>query len=280
MIAYKQPPGPTAIYRTKGPAEKEETRNRDRIAVGDAPSYAVYKREEIKQALHELFHGKCAYCESRYGATQPMDVEHWRPKAEVHNADGTVLRHQYAFLAADWSNLLPSCIDCNREREHEVIYPNNVRQKMVLGKGNRFPVNGTRATDRPSLATEIVLLLSPYVDTPETHLEFLREGVVRPKNASVKAVHSIEVYALNRSGLVNERYERVLLVEKAIHTIRKLAQVLEGNVEPKAASIVKDLISYEMTALRALRAEGQPYALLARQMTDAFFASADGAPRP
>jgi hypothetical protein len=51
------------------------------------------------------------------------------------------------------------------------------------------------------------LLLSPYVDTPETHLEFLREGVVRAKNASIKAVNSIEVYALNRSGLVNDTSE-------------------------------------------------------------------------
>jgi len=208
-----------------------------------------------------------------------MGVEHWRPKAEVHDANGAVLRHQYAFLAADWSNLLPSCIDCNREREHEVIYPDNVRRKMVVNKGNRFPVSGTRAKDRPSLANEITLLLNPYVDTPETHLEFLREGVLRPKNASLKAVHSIEVYALNRSGLVNERYERVLLVEKSIHTIRKIAQVLESAADPKAASVVKDLISYEMTALLALGAEGQPYSLLARQLTDEFFGSSDGAPR-
>lgn len=280
MIGYKQPLGPTAIYRAKGPAEKEEARNRARIAAGKDPSFSVYKREEIKQSLQELFHGKCAYCESRYAATQPMDVEHWRPKAEVHDANGTVLRHQYAFLAADWSNLLPSCIDCNREREHEVIYPDNQRRKMVLGKGNRFPVDGARATDRLSLANENALLLSPYVDTPETHLEFLREGVVRAKKSSVKAVNSIEVYALNRSGLVNERYERVLLVEKAIHRIRKLGQLLERKIDPKAAGIVKDLISYEMTALRAFRTEGQPYALLARQITDKFFASADGATRP
>jgi len=86
------------------------------------------------------------------------------------------------------------------------------------------------------------------------------------------------VYALNRSGLVNERYERVLLVEKSIHTIRKLAKALENTADSKVLNIVQDLISYEMTALRALRAEPQPYALLARQLTDQFFASPDGAP--
>jgi uncharacterized protein (TIGR02646 family) len=278
MIRCQQPPGPGLIYGAEGPAEKEEARNRERISRGRAPTYSVYKREEIKEALHKLFHGKCAYCESRYAATQPMDVEHWRPKAEVHEANGDVLRHQYSFLAADWTNLLPSCIDCNRERVHEVVFPDNVRKRLVLGKGNRFPVAGSRATDRSSLNFEIVLLLSPYLDTPEDHLEFVHEGVLRPKNDSVKAERSIEVYALNRSGLVNERYERVLAVEKSIHTIRKLAQVLESSSDARVASMVKDLISYEMTALRALREDSQPYALLARQLTDHFFSSPDGSP--
>jgi uncharacterized protein (TIGR02646 family) len=279
MIGCKQSTGPTAIYRAKGPAEREEERNRARIVAGQAPSFAVYKSDEIKAALHLMFHGKCAYCESRYVATQPMDVEHWRPKSEVHEANGTVLRHQYWFLAADWSNLLPSCIDCNRERIHEVVFPDRTRRELKLGKGNRFPVQGSRAKDRVSLPNEVVLLLNPYTDTPEDHLEFTREGVVRPRNSSPKAENSIEVYALNRSGLVNERYERVLLVEKSIHTIRKLAQVLEGTPDPKASNVIKDLIGYEMTALRMMREEKQPYSLLARQLIDQFFASRDGMPK-
>jgi hypothetical protein len=87
------------------------------------------------------------------------------------------------------------------------------------------------------------------------------------------------VYALNRSGLVNERYERVLLVEKSLHTIRKLGKVLERNKDPKLTPVIEDLIGYEMTALRALRDHTQPYALLAHQLTDNFFVSADGMPQ-
>ena len=279
MIRYKQPKGPASIYRTKGPAEREEQRNQQKILAQKAPSFNVYKRDEIKEVLHALFGGKCAYCESRYAATQPMDVEHWRPKTEVHEANGNVLRFQYAFLAADWTNLLPSCIDCNRERTQHVVFPDQTRRQLTLGKGNRFPVQGARAVDRTSLANEVPLLLNPYADNPEDHLEFLREGVVRAKNTCAKADCSIEVYALNRSGLVNERYERVLLVEKSLHTIRQLAKALEKSQDIKAVRILEDLISYEMTALRALRNDNQPYALLARQFTDAFFASTDGMPQ-
>src|SRR5258708_21689799 len=152
-----------------------------------------------------------------------MDVEHWRPKSEVHEADGSVLVNQSFFRAADGENLMPSCIDCNRIRTHEVIFPDLSRRRLNLGKGTRFPIAGKRATDRLSLVSEDPLLLSPFTDDPTQHLEFIREGVVRAKSGtkSLKSEHSIEVYALNRVGLVNERYERILLIQKYIHTIRR-----------------------------------------------------------
>jgi len=53
---------------------------------------------------------------------------------------------------------------------------------------------------------------------------------------------------------------------------------LEGSADAQVSNIIRDLIGYEMTALRALREDKQPYALLARQLTDEFFGSADGFP--
>jgi len=47
---------------------------------------------------------------------------------------------------------------------------------------------------------------------------------------------------------------------------------LEGSADAQVSNIIRDLIGYEMTALRALREDKQPYALLARQLTDEFFA--------
>jgi len=82
----------------------------------------------------------------------------------------------------------------------------------------------------------------------------------------------------NRVGLVNERYERILLIQKYIHTIRRQARALEKDIPPSVAEILRDLISYEMTALRALRDKRQPSALLSRQLTNEFFASGDGMP--
>lgn len=100
--------------------------------------YQRYKEDEVKEALDTAFAGKCAYCETFYSASQPMDVEHWRPKGEVHLDEGrTILKPGYYWLASDWDNLFPSCIDCNRARkQHDVIE----QQRILLGKANQFPV--------------------------------------------------------------------------------------------------------------------------------------------
>ena len=46
-------------------------------------SFVVYKAPDVVKALNTLFHNKCAYCETDYSATQPMAVEHYRPKGGV-----------------------------------------------------------------------------------------------------------------------------------------------------------------------------------------------------
>jgi 5-methylcytosine-specific restriction endonuclease McrA len=92
---------------------------------------------------------ECAYCESRYAGTQPMDVEHFRPKGKVLEDDGTEVRGYY-WLASEWANLLPSCIDCNRERRQWLADLGAVRS---VGKGERFPlVKGSRRAPAPATA--------------------------------------------------------------------------------------------------------------------------------
>src|SRR5215213_749615 len=97
--------------------------------------YAAYKKAGVIKALNDLFRGKCAYCESVYAATQPTDVEHYRPKGGVVVA-GEFSRPGYYWLAASWENLLPSCIDCNRERKQD--FTDKASGKS--GKANHFPL--------------------------------------------------------------------------------------------------------------------------------------------
>ncbi|WP_175421746.1 MULTISPECIES: endonuclease [unclassified Bradyrhizobium] len=203
--------------------------------------FQAYKAENVKKRLEELFHGKCAYCESRYAFQAPVDVEHYRPKGRV---EGEPNHPGYWWLAADWANLLPSCLDCNRRRKQvapvvsatlTVLY-----EAMQTGKQDSFPVLGARALHEPDdLVTEQPLLLDPTRDEPDEHLAYWVHGdssaglvypasVLRATQAapvlpaadedttavvnhaaaagvSIRGAVSIQVYGLNRLRLVQER---------------------------------------------------------------------------
>jgi uncharacterized protein (TIGR02646 family) len=144
---------------------------------------------ELADAIKDLFHGKCAYCE------QPMDYEmskgvfdRYRPVVGAIDLDGEIDPDHYWWLAYRWDNLLGACSRCNR------------------AKGTRFPVDGPRAApeaQEPGLRSERALLLDPCRDRPEEHLAFDANG--RVSGTTRRGQVTIEVLALNRDDLVRLR---------------------------------------------------------------------------
>ena len=87
----------------------------------------LHNDRSVKDALSTLFSSKCAFCESEVSAVAPLDVHHFRPRQQaVDPRNGEVSRRHYWWLAYEWENLYPACVDCNRHA------------------GARFPVNGKR----------------------------------------------------------------------------------------------------------------------------------------
>ena len=150
--------------------------------------FRAYKGDDVRHTLQLLFHGKCAYCEARYEIVGPVDIEHFRPKGEV---EGEPAHRGYWWLAADWNNLLPSCIDCNRRRFQPT--PGDMRsltamagpsqegsyRRIQTGKEACFPIEGVRISMEPSerdrarlLVAERALLLNPCDDQMEEHLRY------------------------------------------------------------------------------------------------------------
>ncbi|RLA44767.1 MAG: hypothetical protein DRR06_08860 [Gammaproteobacteria bacterium] len=273
-----------SVRRTDGTTEKqrairayEKLGNADQL---DPKKYKfdfkAYRKQEVKDKLAELFKGKCAYCESSYSGTQPMDVEHWRPKGEVHLESGDKLQG-YFWLASDWDNLLPSCIDCNRSRKQWDVLE---ERTFNVGKANQFPVEGTHlvATNSPHLLRlddESPVLLHPCKDEPAQYLKFGISGEVRsrgnPDGGPDKGFASISVYALNRSGLVMDRLEVVCLIQQRVYTIRALINILDqfqDHIPEEVYGIVEDLLGHEMTALLALQGAERPFSELARQIIE------------
>jgi uncharacterized protein (TIGR02646 family) len=231
--------------------------------------HEVYKNGAVRDCLNEAFEFKCAYCESNYGATQPVDIEHYRPKGEIVTPAGTSLKPGYYWLAATWNNLLPACIDCNRRRKQ------TGRDGIArsAGKGSQFPLADERArirTPGQSVSAEEPLLLSPYDDHPERHLEFLKNGVVRPSpdagrpsGEDLRGRTTIDVAALNRPRLARARMAHARLVSIQLARIAEAENSIRRYPEDAAFPLQ---LRRELDELRKMRKPGAPYVALTNQM--------------
>jgi len=275
-------------------------------------SYTRYRDKDVKRRLEAIFHGKCAYCETFYGASSPMDVEHFRPKGGVAGED----HPGYWWLAASWSNLFPSCPDCNRRRDQHIVEMHNSLTQLQLqgrnrhlshapsGKHDSFPLdqNGVRALlESDDLSAELPLLLDPCTDKPEEHLVFSidagKPALVSPRRdrqgrPSQKGLASIHLYGLNRLGLVQDR-TRVLrhldflgevLVEiaRVIEALRETAE-LAGISQVRLLAIsdqlevLKDKILLEIKVMTGPKA---PYSTMATTWLKAFMRSFEEVQEP
>jgi hypothetical protein len=122
---------------------------------------------ELRDWLLTLSHQKCWFSETKNYFTHGFDVEHFRPKKNVKNADGTVRDpNGYWWLAFDWLN-------------YRIC--GNVGN---IKKGTFFPLapNSVRATaEFPVLVEdEQPLLLDPTVEEDPELLTFDEKGEAKP----------------------------------------------------------------------------------------------------
>ena len=73
---------------------------------------------KIRSPLNNLFHGKCAYCESHLD-NHLGDIELFRPKNRAMNLDGKI-DEGYWWLAHEWRNFYLVCEVCNRRYKRPV----------------------------------------------------------------------------------------------------------------------------------------------------------------
>jgi uncharacterized protein (TIGR02646 family) len=209
-------------------------------------TFDVYGREDVKEALNLLFGGKCAYCEFDYSPGMPVDVEHFRPKGGVVDGSGSLRFPGYWWLASTWSNLLPSCIDCNRARWHKVG-----DDEHKFGKENLFPLPAGAIPARvpTELAAETPLLINPAEEDPADHLRFELtktpggrfESVVMPRRScdgveDPRGRASMETYGLNRPPLAQSRLKHLRLLQLALDGVEARFELAdrEPDVSRKA----------------------------------------------
>lgn len=137
-----------------------------------------YRHRDIKLALVTMFHGKCAYCESKITQIDYGHIEHYQPKSKP----------QFRHLTFEWSNLLLSCAVCNGA-EH---------------KGDRFPE-----------AAEGGPMVNPCEDEPLKHFDFFFDPQGRLASVVGKTVRgrtTEQLLGLNRPELRAHRSRRVAML--------------------------------------------------------------------
>lgn len=227
--------------------------------------HSAYKGADVKLALEALFHGKCAYCETRYCSTAPVDVEHYRPKGAVAEAAG---HGGYWWIAMDWDNLLPSCIDCNRRRGQVIVTASSNLEELAAssrlpvtgaGKKDSFPLAdeaGRLVAESSDHASEGALLLNPCRDNPCAYLGYSfapgrQVALVLPvgeADARRRAATSIQVYGLNRLGLVQDRTEILRRLEFLARLVVDLTASAAALEEPATSQLLQSTAARNVAA--------------------------------
>lgn len=271
----------TALKDVKaGKTELERARVYYQSNPDQSYEFAAYSDNTVKAAINAIFEFKCAYCESGYGATAPVDVEHFRPKGRVKTPAGD--QQGYWWLAADWDNLLASCIHCNRANTQTLFDG----RTLVTGKADHFPLadESKRARSEGAEAHETHLLINPCAEDPRALLRFVvaREGpcdlnnpiLVKPVLEDAgslghrRAQTSIEIYGLNRVHLVKERTTRAKAVMRSLGSLRKAARDMARATEGPAREEHLQEMEAQRDAIREYCANDAPYAGMSRALAE------------
>lgn len=163
-----------ALIAASSPAERKRCEGR-------------YRHHQVKNALVQMFHGKCAYCESRITHVDYGHIEHFHPKAGTRGEPR---------LTFEWKNLLLACGICNGAEF----------------KGTHFPTSEQRGP-----------FVNPCDDEPTEHFVFEFEphaGLASVWGVTDRGETTERILGLNRPDL---RQYRSLQIKKLAYIAMRAA---------------------------------------------------------
>lgn len=233
--------------------------------------FNAYRDDSVKSVLIKMFHGKCAYCEWLAVAGSDGDVEHYRPKKGVSDAEKAGVDHPgYWWLAMKWENLLLSCQHCNQSRrqlihepglsEEDIAREKRENRLRTTGKLNRFPVENDTwiISHTDDVEDEQPMLLNPCEIDPEDLLEWDFErsiSTVKAKADDPRAAATIDILGLNRRRLTEARVRYLNSLRlKRRHILDKLNKARAAPSEEVALIHLEDI----GTGMAEIEAAGEP----------------------
>lgn len=170
---------------------KPRTTHARRLEVIDNESYIDkgrynnrYKTDDIRTALKDIYHNKCAYCEQKI---EQYQVEHFRPKKV------------YYWLAFSWDNLLMGCATCNQHKGINFAIDGD-KFEFVNSEENINAIN-TSSSDCDS--TELPRFVNPEVTNPYGYIHFTKSGSIYSHDP--RFTYTISTCKIDRDYLNDER---------------------------------------------------------------------------
>lgn len=216
--------------------------------------------EEVVEALENIYHKKCAYCED-FATTE---IEHYRPKSSTMYFP----KHGgYFWLCYEWSNLIPSCHECNKSKSFKFPIKNQHVRLSDCYTDQVLDLKKCAAHQSP-LIDEAPYLLHPEIDDPREYLSF--EIDAKKRGIALKGIdevtkrgeETIRICHLNRDELLRKRQETV--IKPVIDNIRRaFGRLSKGTITShmfieELTGIIDDLAldsqnpTYSFTLLREI----------------------------
>lgn len=185
-------------------------------------------------------HTKCGFCESSLHSQVPP-VDHFAPKGGVDHPDPSSLGQEvhggnnvrgrktlpvypygYFKRAYDWNNWLVICERCNT----------GWKRAFFRVAEDPHPDPATEAPFTP-------LLLNPFDDPPEEHLEFRALGEIVPRDKSRRGQVTIQLVGLDRESL---RAQREKAARDAFRLCERARKALDLGEDSAWKEVLEDLL--------------------------------------
>ena len=201
---------------------------------------ARYKTKDVKKALADLYHNKCAFCETN---VERWDVEHFRPKS------------LYPWLAFSWDNLLLACPTCNGNKSNHFetmkkrakFEPKDLKNIHNLSK--KYDTIENNKFIHPELETDI-----------EKKIKFDKDGMIFTKDERLQ--YTIDTCKLDREKLNIERKKQVLdTYEKTVMSLylvfkdddtnfKKAIDAVNTTFKEQAETLTNNFIAFRRFAVK------------------------------
>ena len=284
MIFVQRPAAPPASLDLENPdsagaRELAEARQHYNDT-GERPPvshFEAYARADVKAALTALFHGKCAYCESKVSGSSQTDIEHYRPKGGV---EGQPDHQGYWWLAMRWDNLVLSCMHCNQHRRQLILDPEMSEAEIeaaiiandleTTGKKNAFPTEDGNHVTEPDTGVqgERPLLIDPTVTDPEPLFDWTsrdERAMIMPRNGDARAETTKDVLGLNRRWLCEQRMTVLADLALSMESLRAMVAEIGNAATDGEARIAQMAASQHLRAIARKCGAREPHAAIARK---------------